>query len=452
MEPTFQQDAQHWPKWKLYGFRFVFLVLLLFIIPLDWKFYQKLFSIDWAAAPFYDLLTLTKYQPQFFAPARPWGQYLEFVSFWNWLIVALIALVGAAIWSVADKQRQSYPQLYYWSRVLVRYRLALGLIAYGIYKAFQLQLPYPPLSNLLTNYGDFYSWKIYYQTTGISPKYETFLGVVEILAGFLLLYRRTVTFGAGLIIGFMGNIVAVNFYYGLGEQSYSLLLVLFAVYLFAQDVPRLYQLLVSEKLAVAGKVIGPVFRGNLKRLKVATQALTLIFIVFLGVKAYGGRQPAAYKLPRTPGLSEAAGRYLVTEYIVNGDTIPYSKSHPSRWQEVIFEEWATLSVKSNRPVIIDKSNGEGYYEDDIDRNYELAGIAGRHFYHYDQDTVNHRLLLQNKNSHHRDEVFTLDYQRPADSIITLSGRISPTDSVHITLQRMDKKYLMNEGRRRPVKI
>ena len=451
MEHVISSDSVKWPIWKRVGFRVVFLTSVLFILPLDWKFYQKLVSIPWPKVPFYDLLVLTKYQPQFFSPAYPWGQYLEFVSFWNWAVVAAIALVGTVVWSALDRKTPAYPGLYYGLRVLVRYRLALALIAYGLYKAFQLQLPYPPLSNLLTNYGDFYAWKIYYQTTAISPKYETFLGAVEILTGILLLYRRTVTFGAGLALGFVGNIVAVNFYYGLGEQSYSLLLVLLAIFLFADDVPRLYQLLIREKLAIAVRW-RPVFPKTIGRLRIGVRIVTVLFIVFIGVQAYGGREPAAYKLPRAPGLNNAAGRYLVTEFVVNGDTVPYAVNHPFRWQEVVFEEWSTMSIKSNRQVIVDKSNGEGYHERDIDRNYELAGIAGRHFYHYVQDSSRHRLLLQNKNLHHREEQFKLDYQRPTDSTIVLHGWISPTDSVHVNLERLNNKYLMYEGRRRPVKI
>lgn len=451
MERVISSDAAKWPSWKRFGFRFVFIALVLFFLPLDLKFYQKLVSIPWPQVPFYELLVLTKYQPQFFLPAYPWGQYLEFVSFWNWAVVAAIAWVGAVVWSALARKTLAYPGLYYGLRVLVRYRLALALIAYGLYKAFQLQLPYPPLSNLLTNYGDFYAWKIYYQTTAISPKYETFLGAVEILTGILLLYRRTVTFGAGLALGFVGNIAAVNFYYGLGDQSYSLLLVLLAIFLFADDVPRLYQLLIREKLAIAARW-RPVFSKTFGRLRLGVRIVTVLFIVFIGIQAYGGREPAAYKLPRTPGLSNAAGSYLVTEFVVNGDTVPYAVNHPFRWQEVVFEEWSTLAVKSNRQLTIDKSTGEGYHEHDIDRNYELAGIAGRHFYHYTQDSSQHSLLLQNKNLHHREEQFALEYQRPTDSTIVLTGWISPKDSVHVTLEKLTKKYLMYEGRRRPVKI
>jgi hypothetical protein len=106
----------------------------------------------------------------------------------------------------------------------------------------------------------------------------------------------------------------------------------------------------------------------------------------------------------------------------------------------------------NRPVKIDKSSGEGIHEKDIDRNYELAGFAGRHYFHYEADTVNQTLSLQNKNINHRDEKLFLKYTRPNDSIIVLSGVNENRDSVNVVLERINKKYLMFEGRRRPVKI
>src|SRR5690606_9035185 len=136
MERIISSDSAEWPSWKRYGFRFVFIALVVFILPLDGKFYQKLVGIPWPDVPFYDLLVLTKYQPQFFPPSYSGGQYLEFVSFWNWLVVAAIALIGTVIWTALDRRNPAYPKLYYGLRVLVRYRLALALIAYGLYKVF----------------------------------------------------------------------------------------------------------------------------------------------------------------------------------------------------------------------------------------------------------------------------------------------------------------------------
>lgn len=446
------QQKPSFREWKGYEknlFRFFFIFLLIQIVPLDWKFYQQLVSIDWLHLHFHDLFELTKYQPQFFSAAQTASWYVG--SFANWGLFALIAAIGTLIWARLDLKRKEYTVLYYWLRVLVRYRLAFVLVTYGFIKFFPLQMPYPSLSNLLTNYGDYFAWKIYFQTVAIAPKYESFLGFVEILAAFLLFNRRTVTFGVGLIFGFLGNVAVANGFYDIGEQVLSTFIVLLAAFLFAYDVPRLYDLLVKEVPARANKFVYQ-FSDKEQRLRTLAKTAFLTFVVLFAYKAYDNYTNDPYKIPHTPGLDGAYGYYQVKEFVLNNDTIPYSKTDPNRWQDVIFEKWSTLTIKVNRPVKIDHSTAEQVHKKDIDRNYELAGFAGRHYFYYEADTVNHTLSLQNKNKNHRNEKFRLKYDRPNDSTIVLSGRNEKRDVIHVLLTKINKKYMMFEGRRKPVKI
>jgi len=449
INPSTNQAFREWKVYERHLFRFFFIFLAIQILPLDWKFYAKLFSINWLNLHFHDLFELTKYQPQFFNEDETASWYAG--SFANWGLFVLIAAIGAAIWARIDAERKEYTLLYYWLRVAVRYRLAFVLVTYGFIKFFPLQMPYPSLSNLLTNYGDYFAWKIYFQTVGIAPKYESFLGFVEILAAFLLFNRKTVTFGVGLIFGFLGNVAVANGFYDIGEQVLSTFIVLLASFLFAYDIPRLYDLLVKEVPARANKFIYQ-FNGRAKTLRTLGKAAFVLFAVVFAYKAYDNYVNDPYKIPHTPGLDKAYGFYQVKEFVLNKDTIPYSKTDPDRWQDVIFEKWSTLTIKVNRPVKIDLSSAEGYHEKDIDRNYELAGFAGRHYFYYEADTVKQTLSLQNKNKNHRDERLQLKYERPNDSTILLSGTNEKRDSIHVVLAKINKKYMMFEGRRKPVKI
>ncbi|WP_084332307.1 hypothetical protein [Runella limosa] len=443
---------QPWKEWEKVLFRFFALFLVILIVPLDWKYYQLVFSIDWSDLHFYDLLTLTKYQPQFIPLEENGVPLLGVKSFYNWGIAALIAGVGAYVWGRVDHPRKEYTTLYYWLRVLVRFRLAIVLIAYGFFKLFPLQMPYPSLSNLLTNYGDFYAWKIYFQTVGIAPKYESFLGFVEIIAAFLIFNRRTVTFGVGLIIGFLGNVAVANGFYDIGEQTLSTLIVLLSAFLFAYDIPRLYQLLIQEKTARANRFIPQFTAPTLHRLRIAGRTLFYSFVVLYAFKTYQSWANDPYKYPKSPGLKGSYGYYNVQDFVVNNDTLAYSKTDPQRWQDVVFEQWSTLSIKVNRPVKIDLTNGEGYHPEDIDRNYEIAGFAGRHYFHYQVDTLTNTLYLQNKNRNHRSEKMVLTYRWAPDSTLLLTGTNENQDSIRVALSKINKKFLMFEGRRRPVKI
>jgi hypothetical protein len=438
-----------WKDWEKVFFRFFFLFFSILILPLDWKFWRQLFAINWGRLHFHDLFELTRYQLHIF-PAGSFPAYGP-GSFADWGVVILISLIGTAIWGRVDDKRQEYDQLYYWLRVIIRYRLALLLITYGFIKLFPLQMPYPSLSNLLTNYGDFYAWKIYFQTLGISPHYESFLGFVEIVAALLLFNRRTVTFGVGLIFGFIGNVAVANGFYDIGEQVLSTFIVVMAAALFVKDIPRLYNLLVKEKATRANKFVPDLSSPFLRRARLGLRYAFLFFALVFAWRTYDSYVNDPYKLPHTPGLSNAFGIYNVKEFVVNRDTLPYSKTDPQRWQDVVFEKWSTLTIKDARPVLIDKSSGEAYHDKDIDRNYELAGFAGRHYFYYEADTVNQVLRLQNKNSQLRDEKLLLSYSRPNDSTILLSGINERSDSIHVVLEKISKKYLMLEGRRRPVK-
>src|ERR1700735_3141897 len=200
-------------------FRLFVLYVLIQAVPLDWKYYQELFAIDWAHLNYGAIFGLAHYSPRW--TARP-------QSYADWAIILAIAAAGALLWTYIDQRRNrsidrnqavgqsragDHDRLYYWVRVIVRYRLAIGMIAYGFIKLFPLLSPYPSLSNLNTNYGDFTRWKLFSLSLGIVPNYESFLGGVEIIGGLLLFYRKTASVGAFIIAVFLGNVFMFNLAY-----------------------------------------------------------------------------------------------------------------------------------------------------------------------------------------------------------------------------------------------
>lgn len=107
-----------WKNYEKALLRFFFLYFVIQVVPLDWKFYKSIFSINWSALSFYDLFKLTTYSPQFFSLS----------GFSNWAIAAAIALIGTIIWPFILKKDYDDNKLYYWLRVILRYRLAIGII------------------------------------------------------------------------------------------------------------------------------------------------------------------------------------------------------------------------------------------------------------------------------------------------------------------------------------
>lgn len=436
---TTLKSAEALSPWKSYEnvlFRFFFIYFLLQVLPLDPRFYAELFNAEEGYPLYGYIFNISRYAPHFYT-----GQE----SFLNWAVIAVIALSGTAIWSVLDKRRTEYHSLYYWLRVILRYRLALGVIGYGFIKVYPMQSPFPSLSNLNTNYGDLSSWKIFSMTLGIVPGYESFLGWVEILAGLLLLYRQTATIGAFLVIVYTGNVFLANLAYEGGEYVYAFYLIAIAIFLLAYDVLRLYTLFGLEK-PTPPNLFKPHFEGKLKSIRLALKsAFVVIFLLVYGFATQRGFQTDPYQYPRTAGLPDASGIYEVAEFRLNDSLIPYSAVDSLRWKDVVFEKWATLSVRSNRPVILDSTNIETIRIADSKRLYEISGAAGRHYYSYEIDSVRNVLRLQNKNKNHPDDKIELNFTRPNANQIILSGRNSRAETIYVVLNKKDKKYLFEEA-------
>lgn len=438
------QDAPAWKESEKSIFRFFFLFFLLQSLPLSIDFFRTFFSIDWVHLEYGDIFNLTRFYPRFL-PGED--------SFVNWLVVGLVALAGSLYWKSTGALNGVYDALYYWIRALVRYRLAIGVIGYGFIKLFPLQAPFPSLSNLNTSYGDFNEWKLFSLSLGVVPWYESFLGVVELLAGFLLLIRRTATFGAIIVLIFTGNVFLSNLGYSGGETVYSFYLVSLAAFVFWFDAKRIYSLVALERFTAPNTFV-PAFNGKLKPARRVLKSLVLFFFVVLyGFKTGSDYKKNPYQFPTTKGLPNSSGVYNVSKFTINGKERPYSPTDPVRWRDVVFEKWATISIRSNAPVVIDATNYERVSKSDPERNYELAGSGGRRYYSYSVDSIRRQLTLRNKNVQEKADSLVLNFVRPNDSVIVLSGRNHRRDSIYAELTRLPKKYLLlNKGRQRSVKL
>lgn len=450
MASSINVQENTWKPYEKAAFRFFFVYFVLQAVPLDWKFYRYLFSINWFNLKFGDIFNISRYTPQFFhqeTTVNFWG--LNTIS--DWLVLVLIAAVFAIAWPWIGKRKPlkiSYDDLYYSLRVILRYRLAIGVIAYGLIKFFPMQAPYPSLSNFNTNYGDLAAWKIFVLTLGVAPTFSMFLGGLELLGGLLLLYRKTTALGAFIILIFHGNVFFSNLAYEGGEAVYSLYLLQIAAFLLLHDLPRLVNLLSLNKPASPDSYKPFLAQTWQKRFRIGLKTTFIFFFVFIfGYKAYSTYHTAPYHYPQAPGLVDASGIYNVSQFRINGRELPYSRTDTVRWQNVVFEEWSTLSVKTAGQVKPWLEGIEILHDKDKDRRFELAGTASRHYYHYGIDSTENVLSLENKNPHYAQDLFRLRYERPDAETIILSGVTASGDSLSVTLNRVDKKYLYEEARK-----
>jgi hypothetical protein len=442
---------------RSFAVRVVYIYFLIQCVPLDPKYYATIFSLQWSKFRYEDIFTLAHYTPRIFGAAQ---------SLADWGVILLIALAGAAIWTYRARNRgyatpeaeeRHHARQCYWIRAIVRYRLAIALLAYGFIKVYPLQAPYPSLSNFNTPYGDFTRWKLFSLSLGIVPSYEAFLGGVEIAAALLLLFRKTASVGALIVVFFTGNVLMSNISYEGGEYIYCAYLISLAIFVLAYDLQRLANLLVFHRPATPNT-----FRVNLSQTQrqgrlVLKALVVFFFVVLLGFRTRWGYLHDPYQLPERAGLTAARGLYNVSLFRLNHDTLPYSPTDSIRWKNVVFEPWATLSIDANHATDIDSANNENLTaRTDLAKTYEAQGTNGRSYYSYDFDTTTQTLNLRNKNDRDSTDRWLLHYARPDSSHIVLSGLDARQDSVYIVLDRIDKKYLLREsaktGRTKTLKL
>src|SRR5690606_15339499 len=74
-----------WNRTNAFVLRFLLIYFFIQAIPVDYKFYTDLLAISGGEQGFYILFKIANYNPQFFGLS----------GYQNWLIAAIIALIGA---------------------------------------------------------------------------------------------------------------------------------------------------------------------------------------------------------------------------------------------------------------------------------------------------------------------------------------------------------------------
>ncbi|HTF82623.1 MAG TPA: hypothetical protein VL947_12890, partial [Cytophagales bacterium] len=121
-KPRTTSEVVEWSGYQKFAFRAAFIFFVVIAIPTQAKWYEFFFHLDWTNLHCRDLYNLTNYQPNFVSSLPRHGIY----GYASWGILLVASLIGAVIWGLLDRNRKEYNVLFYWLRVVVRYRAALG--------------------------------------------------------------------------------------------------------------------------------------------------------------------------------------------------------------------------------------------------------------------------------------------------------------------------------------
>ena len=408
-------SANQWAWWRKVLFRFCCIYMLLYMAPWTWlsnvpflnligEYYNK--AENW-------LVNLTNtyifHVKDVLIPLNGSGDtsygYAQLCFF------ASTAVMGTLVWTLFDK-RKNYSVAYYWLLVLVRYYVAMFALSYGIIKLFGQQMIFPSLSALATPLGDLLPMRLSWYFIGYSTPYQFFSGAVEVIAGLLLLFRRTSTLGAFVAASVFLNVMVLNLCYDIPVKLFSIHLFIFSNFLLLGDAKRLLDFFVLNKPTQ------PAFRliVSEKWMRIGQIALKVAFVgLFLVMPFYEFYQGWTGPSGKTSPKKLATGFFTVDQFQGNAiDSL--------RWKDVVFEASNAGSIQTTDTLFRQRYR-RGYFS-------------------YTLDSLTHTMAFK-KFSADSVPLFTMRYAVPDTNHIVLRGKIR-NDSVVVALKRQNRHFQLAE--------
>jgi hypothetical protein len=373
--------SKPWTMGQKIAFRFAFLFLGLTTI-INWDlvtyfFFAAIhvkFSLDivfsWLVRPFAWLdahLFHTGYDPKIH---DGWPQDNHFATVF-YLSLALISAIAAIVWTMADKRSRDCNKLLFWFNLYLRYILAITIIGYGVDKVIPVQMPWPTSAAMLSNYGDQSRFDVLWRFMGMSPGYMILTGGLEVIAGLLLFYRRSLLVGYLLLLAILVNVVALNWFYNIPVKMYSAQLLVYNLYLLAPYGNMLIQFFFFGKVVPAPPSHYS-FGSKWKR-----RALTGALIVFPFLLCLFGAIADYERYVKDSRNRKNEKVYNVTSFVA-GDTLPPLMTDTLRWKRLL--------MYGGRAIVCNMSDGQDRYTCDVD------SVNGTYTFHANPDSTNRHLF------------------------------------------------------------
>jgi hypothetical protein len=242
------------------------------------------------------------------------------------LSMLALAALAALVWTVADRRQpdelrdQRDRRLLEGLRIYVRYTLALTLLAYGVGNIFKVPFPFPTAERLQERIGDSSPLALFKVFMGYSATYTAAIGASQVLAGLLLLFRRTTTLGALVALGVLANEVALAFCYDVPAKLLSSHLLLLTLFLLAPEARRLVDGIVLDRPTRPADSAPP-FPRRFRTARLALKALIVSYALLVTTRQ---SLDELRRTPRPP-LADPSKYLLVTRGVHVMDDSPINQ-------------------------------------------------------------------------------------------------------------------------------
>jgi uncharacterized membrane protein YphA (DoxX/SURF4 family) len=415
-----------WSFWQKVLFRFFFGFFLIFIAP--WLYLEYIPGVRYIMKYYYQLAEWLVYFfndhlfhiREVLVPMNGSGD-----TSYGWAqtyCCMALAAIATVIWTVFSK-KENHNGAAYWIRIILRYFLANICFSYGIDKMFLLQMPFPNTSQMATPLGDLLPMRLSWMYIGYSGTYQFFAGSLEVLAGILLLFRRTTTLGLFFAAGIFLNVMMMNLGYDIPVKLFSIQMFAICLFLLSFETKRILDFFIRNRPAPATSVYDVQFAKRWMRFGViGLKAVFIILIVIMpGIDLFG-----IYEEEQLVSSDKniPAGVYQVNTFVRNHDTISSFSSDTLCWQDVIIDNASAGSIKTT-DTLFRRRYGRGYF------NFKVNETT--------------RTIDFSKNTMQGDSIFLfkMNYFLPDSNTIHLKGLLR-SDSVFVSLKNTHRHFQLAE--------
>lgn len=208
--------------------------------------------------------------------------------------VLVFSLIGISLSSVLffpliwhfleKKQKINSTKIYGFLYSSIRYCIAFTIAAFGWKKFYGLQFIVPAeIANMPMNRqtGEWLTWFYF----GYSHTFGIIVATIQIVGGYLLLFRKTLLIGAIILFSLLFNLTLINIFYQMnaGALLQSVLLTIGILFLISLDYHRLVMFFLKAKANLPSLNLKSGILKNI--LRVSAIVLSLLFTIYLKLLA-----------------------------------------------------------------------------------------------------------------------------------------------------------------------
>lgn len=196
-------------------------------------------------------------------------------------ISMLIGLLFPFVWQYLErKQKINSERIYGFFYSAIRYCIAFNIASFGWKKFYGLQFIVPTeIASLPMNQqsGEWLTWFYF----GHSPAFGIIIALIQIIGGYLLLFRRTVLIGALILFPVLLNLTLIAIFYQMnaGALMQSVLLTIGVLFLILLDYKKLVEFFFKTKSTLPSLKINSLLLKNAVRLSAIV--VSLLFTMYL---------------------------------------------------------------------------------------------------------------------------------------------------------------------------